>query len=343
MSKRIIVIEDDGILRDVLVRKLADSGYSVIGAPDGEVGMALIESEAPDLILLDMLLPKKSGLDILAELRTNAELAPIPVIAISNSGEPAEIEKARALGAKDFLIKAVFDANEIINRVNQAFGLSPNITQEVPENAPLPQTQNNMPPQEPPQSPMMPLPEPPQPPMTPTPKPITPASAPQATMIREIADTTPMPPMAPPATPAQPTPTPASTHTPASGANARSVLIVEDDKFLRELAMQKLHAEGFTVQGVFSGQEALTALENFKPNVIILDLILPGMDGYEVLTRLKSNPATSSIPVIVLSNLGQVEDIEHAKKLGAVEFMVKAHFSFGEIVKKINTVLQTVG
>ena len=72
-----------------------------------------------------------------------------------------------------------------------------------------------------------------------------------------------------------------------------------------------------------------------KPHLVLLDLILPGIDGFEVLSRMREDPSLSSIPVIILSNLGQKEDIERGLKLGAVDYLIKAHFTPGEIIEKI--------
>lgn len=117
------------------------------------------------------------------------------------------------------------------------------------------------------------------------------------------------------------------------------ILIIEDDKFLRELIVQKLATEGFNVHSAVDGEECFKILEKIKPHLILLDLILPGMDGFEILARLKKDPKTSLAPVIVLSNLGQKEDIDKAVSLGAVDYMIKANFTPGEIVEKVKKIL----
>ena len=118
-----------------------------------------------------------------------------------------------------------------------------------------------------------------------------------------------------------------------------AILIIEDDEFLRALTAKRLEKEGFKINVVVDGDNAVnTALEQ-KPNLILLDLLLPGIDGFEVLRRLKANEALKSTPVIVFSNLGQREDIEKAEKLGADDFMIKANFTLDDVVGKINSVL----
>jgi len=121
---------------------------------------------------------------------------------------------------------------------------------------------------------------------------------------------------------------------------AKKILIIEDDKFLRELISMKLQKEGYTIVEAVDGEEGEKKIREEKPDLILLDLILPGIDGFEVLSRIKEDPTVSSIPVIILSNLGQKEEIEKGLKLGAIDFLVKAHFTPGEIIEKIKNVLK---
>jgi len=120
----------------------------------------------------------------------------------------------------------------------------------------------------------------------------------------------------------------------------KKILIVEDDKFLRELISQKIAKEGYDVYEAIDGEEGIEKIKEIKPDLILLDLILPGIDGFEVLTRIKEDIGTSEIPVIILSNLGQREDVERGLKLGAVDYMIKAHFTPGEIIDKVKRILE---
>jgi len=113
------------------------------------------------------------------------------------------------------------------------------------------------------------------------------------------------------------------------------IAIVEDDKFLQKILTTKFAKEGFDVRAAFDGEEALKIISADPPDLILLDLILPKLSGFEVLTELKTRSATKDVPVIILSNLGQDEDKSRAKDLGAVEFMVKADFSINEVVVKV--------
>ena len=136
------------------------------------------------------------------------------------------------------------------------------------------------------------------------------------------------PPLA--STPVTPTPE-------ASGK--KFVVVVEDDKFLRELLVRKLMSEGFDVESAIEASAAFTILAQRTPNIILLDLILPGVDGFEILTRIKADPKLVNVPVIILSNLGQKEDLDRAMTLGAKDFMVKANFTLDEIVAKVQGIV----
>jgi DNA-binding response OmpR family regulator len=113
------------------------------------------------------------------------------------------------------------------------------------------------------------------------------------------------------------------------------VLIVEDDKFLIDLITVKLSKESLKVFYAKNGEEALEVAKKEKPDLILLDIILPGMDGFEILERLKSDEETKDIDVYFMSNLGEKGDIEKGKQMGAKGFIVKANFSLDEIIFKI--------
>ena len=121
---------------------------------------------------------------------------------------------------------------------------------------------------------------------------------------------------------------------------AKKILIIEDDKFLRELIARKLAKDGYNVSEAVDGEEGVKKAKETKPDLVLLDLILPEMDGFEVLSKIKEDPASSLIPVIILSNLGQKEDIEKGLKMGAADYLIKAHFTPGEIVEKIRTIIK---
>ena len=122
MAKKILIIEDEEILLDLLCRKLAKEGYRVLTAKNGEDGLRLAKEEKPDLILLDILMPKVSGMEVLREMAKDKAMRQIPVIIVSNSGQPVELYEAQKLGVRDWLIKTQFDPSEVINKVKRQIG-----------------------------------------------------------------------------------------------------------------------------------------------------------------------------------------------------------------------------
>ncbi|MFH2063467.1 MAG: response regulator [bacterium] len=118
-----------------------------------------------------------------------------------------------------------------------------------------------------------------------------------------------------------------------------SVLIIDDDAFLSGIYATKLDLEGFRVLTARDGEEGLRLAGEEHPAVILLDVLMPKLDGFETLKRLKSEAGTKDIPVIMLTNLGQKEDIEQAKSDGAEDYLIKAHFVPAEAVEKIRGIL----
>ncbi len=127
---------------------------------------------------------------------------------------------------------------------------------------------------------------------------------------------------------------------PLAGAPAIKVLMVEDDKFLRDLAAQKLTKEKLDVTTAVDGEQGIALAEKIIPNVILLDILLPGIDGYEVLRRIRSNPLLDHTHVAMLSNFGQREDIQKALAGGADNFLVKANYTLDEVVDEVKKIIE---
>ena len=125
----------------------------------------------------------------------------------------------------------------------------------------------------------------------------------------------------------------------AEEAKKLTVLIVDDDAFLSGIYTTKLEMDGFRVVVARDGEEGLKSAKAEKPSIILLDVLMPKLDGFETLKRLKADIETKSIPVIMLTNIGQKEDIEQAKADGAEDYLIKAHFVPAEAVEKIRGIL----
>lgn len=266
---KILIMEDEIALADLLVAKLKKEGFEVDFAYNGEDGYNKIEKFDPDLILLDIVMPKMNGYDVLEKLK--AEKLNVPVIIISNSGQPVEIEKTKKLGAIDHLIKTEFSPNDVLQKVNKFLKKKNNGNGHDEEKIEFKAYKNE-----------------------------------------------------------------------AGKDIGIRVLLVEDDNFLREICSKKLINEGFTVYEAIDGSQALEGAIKLKPDIMLLDIILPAIDGFQVLYQIKTHKDKSiaNIPVIMLSNLGQEDDIQKAMDTGANDYLVKAHFTTEEIVQKIKSILK---
>lgn len=262
--KNILIIEDDAFLGDVLLEKFKKEGFEAVLSRDGAEGFQKIKELKPDLVLLDIILSNMNGYEILEAKQKDPEIEKIPVIIISNSGQPVEINRALALGVKDYFIKAQFDPEEVMVKVRNF------LKKNGEGNA-------------------------------------------------QAVD---------------------SLKTSSGQLTGKKILWVEDDSFLSEIIARKLAAEKCVLVHAKDAESALSLLEAEKPDIILLDILLPGMSGFELLKKIKAIPAVKDIPVIMLSNLGQESDIEKGNGLGAKRFLVKASLTLDEIIDNMSEVLR---
>lgn len=271
-QKTVIIIEDEAILVDVLTKKLQKENYRVFSAGDGEAGLAIIAQTTPDVVLLDIVMPKLNGYEVLEALQKKFGKHKMPpVIIISNSGQPVEIDRAINLGAKDYIIKAQFTPEEVVSKVNSVLGRLQSVT---------------------------------------------PIGA--SVMAGQY------------------------TAKPTNATPEARVLIIEDDQFLRDLLVTKLLKENFEVDTAIDGPGGSDKAVTTHPDVILLDIILPGIDGFEILKRVRTNSSAdiAKTPIILLSNLGQESDVEKGRSLGADDYLIKSNFTIDEIIEKIRSVLK---
>jgi DNA-binding response OmpR family regulator len=249
MEKKILIVEDDTLLGEVLVKKLEAEGYATVLVQDGAKSIEKMREEKPDLVLLDILLPHKNGYEILEEKKNDPALVAIPTIIISNSGQAVEIERALDLGVKDYLVKVEFDPNEVIEKVHQQLG--------------------------------------------------------SGTSMQDLDIS----------------PTGDSVGRLPKGTK---VVVVEDDRLLSDLLARRLSEAGCLPFHSLDGSGALKLIREHKPDIVVLDILLPGIDGFEVL---------------LLSNLGQERDIKKGQELGSAGFLVKATVTLEEIIDEIQRIL----
>jgi DNA-binding response OmpR family regulator len=139
-------------------------------------------------------------------------------------------------------------------------------------------------------------------------------------------------PTPPPATPAQPAPDAAPA---GSGGANRKVLLVEDDEALANVYVTRLKAEGFDVKRVPNGEDALQAALQFRPALIVLDVMMPQVNGFDVLDIIRNTPEIGNVKVIMLTALSQDADKERAKSLGADDYLVKSQVVIADVVARI--------
>lgn len=122
-------------------------------------------------------------------------------------------------------------------------------------------------------------------------------------------------------------------------AAKKRVLVIEDEKMLAEMYATKFSMEGFDVERAFDGMKGLEKAKDFKPSIILLDVIMPKLDGFATLKEIRSTPELKKTPVIMLTNLGQDDDIKKGKELGADDYFVKANHTPADIVAKVRSML----
>lgn len=120
----------------------------------------------------------------------------------------------------------------------------------------------------------------------------------------------------------------------------KNILLIEDDPFLIDIYTTKLKENGFSVEVAINGEEGLRKLTEKKIDLLILDIVLPQIDGWEILKRVKSDARSKSLPIVVLSNLGQKSEVEKGLKTGATKYLIKAHYTPSEVVEEIKDVLK---
>ncbi len=120
----------------------------------------------------------------------------------------------------------------------------------------------------------------------------------------------------------------------------KSILLIEDDPFLIDIYGTKLKEVGFGVSVAKNNEEVFERAEEKKPDLLILDIVLPSIDGWVILKKIKEGEELKDVPVIILSNLGQRDDVEKGLKLGAVKYLIKAHYTPSMVVREIKKILK---
>jgi DNA-binding response OmpR family regulator len=257
MKEKILIALSDSNLAPHLSDTLKSEGYTIIITENGDEAIKDMQLEMPDLAIIDLVLPGKSGYDVLTEKTLDRLITKIPVLVVSNYGSTVEIKKIPSTPSiKDYIIRAHIEPEEIVKKISGIFG---HIYNPSKGNSPV--------------------------------------SRPQ------------------------------SAH--------KKILWIEDDKFLRSILVKKFESSGHTVLKAENGEEAMSILTTETPDIIVIDILLPGINGFDILQKIKANEKLNNIPIIILSNINKPSDVEKAKTLGAQKFLVKSSVSLNEIILEI--------
>lgn len=121
----------------------------------------------------------------------------------------------------------------------------------------------------------------------------------------------------------------------------KKILLAEDDEFLSSLIKNRLEREHFVVKVAMTGDEVVGMVKEFQPDLVLLDIIMPGKLGFEILEEMQKDPKLNKLPFMVMSNLGQDSDIARAKELGAVDYFVKAKIMIDDLIDRVAAFLKT--
>ena len=120
----------------------------------------------------------------------------------------------------------------------------------------------------------------------------------------------------------------------------KTILLIEDDPFLVDLYTTKFKEMGFSIEVAIDGQEGLKKMETKKPDLLLLDIVLPGINGWEILGEIKRKEQLKDLKVVILSNLTQKEEVEKGLELGAARYLIKAHYTPSEVVEEVKKILE---
>ncbi|MDD5071873.1 MAG: response regulator [Patescibacteria group bacterium] len=271
--KKILIIEDEDALSEIYKMKFEQEGYRVFSASDGEEGIAAAKKAKPDLILLDLVLPKMDGYEVLKKLRKEEREGKSKVYILSNLGQNGEIKKGFANGADGYMVKANLTPSQLVKNVEKIFaGQNVGVKKRI-------------------LAPMI-------------------EEGKKEEEKREIKN------------------------------KGVEILLIEDEGAIIEMYKLRLAREGYGVEVAKNGAWGIRRAKEKKFDVIIMDMMMPAMNGYRAIKELKTSEETKDIPIIVLSNSAQDKDIERAKECGAAGYLLKSRITPARLVKEIERIIK---
>ncbi|MBI4779352.1 response regulator [Candidatus Falkowbacteria bacterium] len=266
---KILIVEDEEFLSDMYKIKFEQSGYAVIVAHDGLEGLKLAKKEQPDLVLLDLILPKLDGFKVLAKLKAEPAAKKIKVFILSNLGQSDEVSRGMKTGADGYFIKANLTPSQLLEKVNAIFNNQSEALKD--KKSKVIHNKN---------------------------------------FERQAVE-----------------------------KKQAKILLIEDEEAIINMYKLRFNKEGFEIEVAKNGAWGLKLAKQKKFDIILLDMIMPAMNGYEAIKILKSDENTKNVPIVILSNSAQDGDIEEAKKLGAAAYLLKAMITPAKLVKEVEKIL----
>jgi DNA-binding response OmpR family regulator len=242
LDASILVVDDEEMNRDILIRQLEKEGYTVTAVPGGQEAMELMAVEQFDLVLLDIMMPGVTGYDVLQHVQLDKKLKDnTPVMMISAIGDRDTVVKCIQMGAEDYLVKP-FNMPVVKSRIWRSIFNRRNIA----DNGDLSQSSSDV-----------------------------------------------------------------------------HILLVDDQELNLDVISRRLETLKYKVSCVESGEEALAMLNDVAVDLVLLDIMMPGMDGYQVLDAIRANQLTQNIPVIMISALDDIESVKKSIEKGADDYLMK--------------------
>ena len=271
MPKKILIIEDERGLSEMYKMKFEKEGYAVFTAADGASGIKMAQAEAPDLILLDIVMPGLDGFDVLRALRADPKTENLKIFVFSNLGQDDEIERGLQEGADKYLIKANLTPGQLLQKIEEA--LLADQMKIKKDKKPAGKNDN----------------------------------------FNELKK---------------------EVH-----SSAHRILLIEDENDIITMYDLCLNHEGYSVDIARNGAWGLKLARERNYDLIIMDMVMPAMSGLGLLKKLKEESLHQNIPILVVSNSAQDEDIAEAKKEGATDYLLKSLLTPANLVKEIKKYL----
>jgi DNA-binding response OmpR family regulator len=328
MGRTVLVADDDPATQQIVRLTLEGAGYEVTAVRDGEETLRALETRVPDVVVLDVMMPKVDGLSVLRRIRDDPRTAQVPVVLLSACSSPDDLWRGWQ-GGVDYYLTKPLDCQELLRFMNRTVHAEESRMPSGPPLSPAPtsgrhagSSSGGVPPEGP---------EEPQ-------DGADTAAEPPGIAGAAVDSLGPAPPGAAEAlgpTPAGAEPPVAA---PVAAAAAAAVLVVDDDPFIQKVLRLNLELEGYAVTTASDGEEALERLAGARPDLVVLDVMMPGLDGLEVLRRIRESPETADLPVILLTARGSEEDMWEGWQRG-VDYYLTKPFDIEDLLRSMDRLL----